>query len=267
MLTGVLGGRLSSIMRPTTLVLAIAVMLSATIAKAQDRNASLVHVFPVIVNGTQPDGTTYRTSLIMQNGGVGSSSCWIELVGAAPAFTAPDGTTAVGGLIQQILPSNSFDVLRTSGAGGLTSGYAVVSCSSPIVAYTVYSTYETSPDGSRLTSETAVNSSASATALQFINDAREDGRLALAITNDQFVPSLVRLQVFDLYGRLLAATQFTIPARTSYSRFLNELVRGLPARHIGPVRLDSSQLIYAIGLKFTGGVVSSVPASLSGFIR
>ncbi len=246
----------------------VVLALSASIARAQDRSASVLHVFPVVVNGSQPDGTTYRTSLVMQNGGLGSISCWIELVGSAPALTAPDGSVAVGGLIQQFLPPNSFDLLRTSGAGPLTTGYATVSCSSPIVAYTVYSTYARSPQGTlRLSSETAVNSSASATGIQFIDDAREDGRLALAITNDLTIPALVRLQVFDLYGRLLSAAQLTVAGKTTVSRFLNEWVAGIPEKHVGPVRLDSNQPIYAAGLKFTRDVVTSVPASLSGFIR
>jgi len=154
----------------------------------------------------------------MQNGGSSAATCWIQLIGSAPALTAPDGTVATGGLIQQILPINSFDVLRSSGTGSLTSGYAVVDCSSPIVAYTVYSTYSPNDDGtSRLSSETAVNSSASANVVQLIDDAREDGRLALAIVNDQLFPSLVRLQVFDLYGRQMASVQFAVPPKTSLS--------------------------------------------------
>jgi hypothetical protein len=65
---------------------------------------------------------------------------------------------------------------------------------------------------------------------------------------------------------MLAISRLLVPAKTSMARFLSELIPGLPARHIGPVRVDSTFGIYATGLRFTGSVLTAIPPALSGFI-
>ena len=248
-------------------VLALILTASAE-AIAQDPNASLLHVFPVVVDGALADGTRYRTSITLQNGSNFTSSCWIGFQGSAPPMIAPDGSLATGGLIQQHLQPGTYDLFRSTGVGSFTSGYAWISCSAPITAYAVYSSYVRGPGGNPiLTSETTVTSSAAALSMQFINDGREDGRLALSIANDEFFPALVRIQVFDVIGRFIAQTQIVVPAKSTIAKFLNELVSGIPARHMGPVRIDSSQFIYATGLRFTGPVLTSIPPTLFGVIR
>jgi len=111
-----------------------------------------------------------------------------------------------------------------------------------------------------------VNSTAAATGFQFINDQREDAQLALSFANDQNFATTVSIQVFDINGRMLAIARLLVPAKTSTARFLSELIPGLPARHIGPVRVDSTIGIYATGLRFTGSVLTAIPPALSGFI-
>jgi len=245
-----------------------AVLLCATMAAAQDRNISALHVFPVIVDGRQADGTSYRISVVLQNSSPFSVSCFIGFQGVIPELTAPDGTVVRSALIQQLLPAGSFDLLRSSGAGPLATGYSWVNCSSPITAYTVISSYSADGAGSgaRLNSEATVNSTASATSFQFINDQREGAQLALSFANDQNFATTVSIQVFDINGRMLAIARLLVPAKTSTARFLSELIPGLPARHIGPVRVDSTIGIYATGLRFTGSVLTAIPPALSGFI-
>jgi hypothetical protein len=242
-------------------------LLCATMAAAQDRGISALHVFPVIVDGRQADGTSYRTSVVLQNSSQFSITCFIGFQGVIPEMTAPDGTVVRSALIQQLLPAGSFDVLRSSGTGPLGTGYSWVTCSLPITAYTVISSYSADGgSGPRLNSEATVNSSASATTFQFINDQREDGQLALSFANDQTMTTSVSVQVFDINGRMLAISRLLVPAKTSTARFLSELIPGLPAKHIGPVRVDSTFGIYATGLRFTGSVLTAIPPALSGFI-
>jgi hypothetical protein len=250
------------------LIVIVLLLLFAKAASAQDPNVGTIHVFPVVVDGRQADGSSYRTSLVLQNSSFSTISCWIGFQGSAPAMTAPDGTIATGGLIQQFLPPGSFDLLRSNGTGPLTSGYAWISCSQPVTAYEVLSSYAgVAGEPPRLISETTVTSTPSATSIQFINDGREQGNLALSLANDNWSPTFVRVQVFDLYGRFLTSVQLVVGARTSFGRFLSEIVSGLPPKHVGIVRVESSLLIYATGLRFTGPILTAVPSSLSGFVR
>ena len=75
----------------------------------------------------------------------------------------------------------------------------------------------------------------------------------------------VSVQVFDINGRMLAIARLLVPAKTSMARFLSELIPGLPAKHVGPVRVDSIAGMYATGLRFTGNVLTAIPPALSGF--
>jgi hypothetical protein len=237
-------------------------------AFGQDRNLSTLHVFPSVVDGSQADGTSYRTTLVMQNSNGFGASCWVGFQGSAPRMTAPDGTVAAGGLFQQNLPAGSFNSLRSAGIGSLTVGYVWISCSLPISAYAVYSVYDRNSNGiATLRSETTVYSTASATSMQFIADAREDGRLAISLANDEPVPVTVRIQAFDIYGRPVGLAQVVVPGKTNLARFVNELMPTLPAKHIGPIWVDSSHWIYATGFRFTGLVFTAVPPALSGAIR
>lgn len=87
-------------------------------------------------------------------------------------------------------------------------------------------------------------------------DQREGARLAVAIANNSDIPRTYRLT----FGSITATTQ--VPARTSLAKFLNELMT-LPANAVRLLKIESTDFTSfgAIGLRFTGGVFTTIPAN------
>src|SRR5262249_9534448 len=101
------------------------------------------------------------------------------------------------------------------------------------------------------------------TLLQIISDQREGARLGVAITND--TDSIVTATIIagNTQGQTVGSATVTIPSRSQYLKFLDEIVKGLPVDHLGQVFVGSSgPQLAAIGLRFSGGVFTTIPSSV-----
>jgi hypothetical protein len=217
-------------------------------------------LFPIFPDGRTADGTIHTTALVVQNPSLSfSTSCTITFSGSLPEVTSPDGTPVRSHVIVQTLPPGGFNVLRSTTAGEFTRGYVKLFCLSPVTAHTIYSVFPTGDtDRSKPLSEVTMQSALAATSVQFINDDRRGGRLALALTNDLSFSTLVQLTVGDLLGRTLYVTNVILPPYSTLAKFLDEIVPDLPRNHVGPVVLRSQLPIYATGLRFTATTVTAI---------
>ena len=95
----------------------------------------------------------------------------------------------------------------------------------------------------------------------FISDYRGGGRLALAVANPSNHPLPVRVRLLDGNNVPPSAVNTTvdIPANSAKSFFLDELGT-IPEDHVGLVQIWASRSVYAIGLKVTGEVFTTIPA-------
>ena len=105
--------------------------------------------------------------------------------------------------------------------------------------------------------EATVFSSPPSNSKQMVVDNREGARLGIAIANDTNSP--IQYEVLYRTGSTVLATLLEIPARSSVARFLDEVLAVVP-NSVGDVSIFSAQPLSAIGLRFTGGVFTTIPS-------
>ena len=210
--------------------------------------ASTYHVFPQFADGRNPDGTYYRTTVMISNPGSGNVTCTLQLLGlTVPGF----------GLSYPLGP-NGWTITSTTGSQNLQTGYASLQCTPTAVeAQLLYSYY--AANGTKL-SEATVFSSPSGSTASVVADQREGARLGLAIANDTDQTVNYSISVTGATG---GPATFALPPRTSTARFIDQFVSGIPANNLGTVQVSSSSgTASVIGLRFTGNVFTTIPETM-----
>ena len=212
--------------------------------------ASTYHVFPQFADGRFTDGTFYRTTLMIANPSSTSGvSCTMQMRG----FTVPGFQT------NYTLAAGGWVIMPTSGLQNFVSGYATLSCSANVEAQVLYSYY--APNGVKI-SEATVFSSPASFALGMLSDERDGARFAIAIANDS--DRSVTYTVYVDSNGFSGSTQIPLNARTSMAAFIGELVSGIPPNAISAVTVVASSSADSgsvIGLRYTGGVFTTMPAN------
>jgi peptidyl-Asp metalloendopeptidase len=230
--------------------LTITVNLGTPTSSNPSPTASTYHVFPQFADGRFSDGTSYRTTLMIANpSSTSSASCTLQMRG----FTVPGFQTSYS------LGASGWVIMPTSGVQNFVSGYATLSCSANVEAQVLYSYY--GANGVKV-SEATVFSSPSAFALGMLSDERDGGRFAIAIANDS--DHSVTYTVFVDAAGFSGSKQIPLNARSSTAAFIGELVNGIPANAISAVSVvasSSSESGSVIGLRYTGGVFTTMPAN------
>jgi hypothetical protein len=118
------------------------------------------------------------------------------------------------------------------------------------------------PNGVKL-SEATVFSSPSAERVQILADTRGGSRVGLAISNDSDQANTYVINFYDASGNVIATSNQALDARTSIARFIDELA-SLPADYFGRVVVSSptGATVSVIGLRFTGNVFTTIPATV-----
>jgi peptidyl-Asp metalloendopeptidase len=212
--------------------------------------SSTYHVFPQFADGRFGDGTSYRTTLMIANpSSTAGATCTMQMRG----FTVP------GFAASYSLGPSGWVIAPTSGTQSFVSGYATLSCTANVEAQVLYSYY--APSGLKI-SEATVFSSPPTYAVALISDERDGGRFAVAIANDS--DHSVTYTIFVSSGAFSGSRQISLGARSSTAAFLGELVSGMPANATAAVTIAASTTADAgsvIGLRYTGGVFTTMPAS------
>jgi hypothetical protein len=157
------------------------------------------------------------------------------------------------------LGASGWVVAPTAGTQSFKSGYATLQCSANVEAQLLYSYYGS--NGIKI-SEATVFSSPPAGVLGLNMDERDGGQFAIAIAND-----LDRTVTYTIYvsgSTFSGSVERTLPARTSLAAFLRELLPSMPADGTAAVTVaanSSADSGSVIGLRFTGGVFTTMPAS------
>ena len=213
--------------------------------------ASTYHVFPEFADGRLNDGSYYRTTLMIANPNRNSGvTCTLRLSGLTINGSSVFTFTMV---------TSGWVIYRTSGTQNFQSGYATLQCSAIVEAQLLYSFY--SQTGTKI-SEATVFSSPPAALVQILADTREGARVGLAITNDSDQSVNYTVGAYDVNGNQVGTTSLTLSARSSRTAFLDQLV-SIPSDHYGQVLVSSSNgTASIIGLRFTGGVFTTIPETI-----
>jgi hypothetical protein len=235
--------------------------LFATSAFAQVTDSrSKDHVFAQFALGRFPDGSYYRSTLIVATE-ASLANCDAKLVGLTVPGWGSDGS---GGTFR--LASTTAFIIVSDGKQGFQSGFLNLHCDQPVAAQVLYGDYSQSGN---LISQATVFSSPAATMAQFVADYRESSQLGIALANTSTTTKTFVVAAFKLATSTTEApqeiTRTTVQLTTGShtARFANELLQ-LPSDFVGLIRIWSDTAatadVYTIGLKYTGQAFTTIPA-------
>ena len=171
------------------------------------------------------------------------------------------GNNISGTSISLILGMNGWTILKTAPSQGMavSSGMSVLDCSEEVSANTLFSLEV----GGSLVSEAVVQSPeeivSGESLAQFLADHRDGARFGVAVANPSNQPISVVVIVADVDGQEIGNTTVDLPANDFRAFFVDELVT-IPTGHTGQVVMGATGSFYAIGLRFTGPVFTTIPA-------
>ena len=229
-------------------------MFSGTLAA----NHNTTHVFPQFADGRFPDGTFYRTTMIIENILATAANCTWTLTGMTTVLDSGE----VGATFSHTFPAgatgSALYIRTTTGTQGFQSGYATIACDVPVFALVLYSFY--SPNGTKL-SEATVFSSAPNSEFLLPLDHRENARLGIALTNNTDSPHTYQLVFLPMGGGTSISVTLTVGLRSTMAKFADELM-ALPPNARGILVVSSSDVsnFSTIGLRFTGAAFTTIPA-------
>ena len=207
--------------------------------------------FPQFVDGKFPDGTYYRSTLVITPGlDTESPTCTVQLYG----MTATLGNIILGSLTFTI-PFGGFYATQTPGiTQSFQGGYATVECSNPVNALVLYSFY--APHFVKIV-EASASPSNEASSFKMVADYRDGSRLGIAIANNSDAAHSYTVSVGS------RTSTFTIPPRRSLAKYLDELI-SFANNELGVVtiRSNDSSNFSVIGVRYTGLAFTTIPASI-----
>ena len=218
------------------------------------------HIIPYIANGdsepfTGRPGEHYITTIAVRQSFT-SATCLIEVSNGIELTTSGSDRFSSGTF--QVSDERSFWSARTLGTGSLSTGYATLECDDWVQAYATFTEYIPSPNDSGYDklAEAAVFSSESGFLFEaeMVVDTTRDSRLAMALTNIRGLPELFTLE----FGGLAATIE--VPGRSQRAFFLDEVI-DVPREQVSLLRIQSDSFdgSGAIGLRYKGGIFSTVP--------
>lgn len=227
-------------------------LLFPLLAFAQEKT----HVFPQFADGRSPDGTSYRTTLIILPWYFGSQpDCEFTLHGMTTSFAAK--TTGASKFTVSI-PTNSLLSAPTMAQQELRTGYATLTCTDWVFANVVYSFYSAS--GEKIGEVTAFPARPTSFS-RMIFDARGGMRQAFAIANDTDETQTYSLMLQT--GTMTQSATLVVPAKQNVSRFVDQVFSVVPeSLGLFTVRTADNSQFSIIGLRMTGNVFSAIPGGL-----
>ncbi len=253
-------------------------------------------IFPQFADGVLSDGSSYRSTLVIQSTDpTVTQTCMFEVynmsslqyttstgqvVAGTPGQTAFNESTST---LSFTLKSLSFQLFQSAGTASINTGYASLMCSgtnwNAFLLYTLYGA-----TGVKLSEATvfpsAIETAGNISASQLVVDQRGGARMAIALTNiSGTVVANYNVTIVDATGALIGEVGIGLGPNNALPQFLDELISfadlTLPANFVGqvtiaPVSASSAVFggpqqppapIYAIGLRFTGALFTTVPVS------
>ncbi len=219
-------------------------------------NAQYLNVFPTVADGVYGDGGYYKTTFMILPGYETISptiTCTLVLYGLGVNLDGKGSASQWTITISQ----DGYYASSTAADQALRTGYATLTCSDYVYAQALYSSY--AKDGRKMAEATvfaSVGEIGGWSNYRMIADQRGGSQVGIAIANDTDLPRTYQVTINSLSGRV------TIPARTSTGKFLTDVVPA-SANTAGVLIIESTDFsdFYAIGLRFTGGVFTTLPAN------
>jgi hypothetical protein len=194
----------------------------------------------------------------------------------SPNFIGLDGYTYVTSIVTSdfsplsITPLNQdlsrpSEILSTitrdpSHADPITTGYATLTCQTPVQTQLQYSYFDAA---NNKIGEATVLPATKGNSFQFQVDHRDGTRLGFSLVNDSTAQRQFRIVARDQFNQIVDFNYDTIQPTSQFSRFIDEELKHLPANFTGTVEIvgdasNQSNQSYAVGLQFTGSLFTTV---------
>jgi hypothetical protein len=252
-------------MRFRSCILLLLIAVGALSAYGQTTSTN-VYTFPLFVDGTL--GTTsFRSTLKITNtSSLNPMRCNFVQRNTSAPFTGIDGdfyTADIfdGGFsppaltiidLSNFLP---FEILRTSAATPLKSGYGKLTCPGTADTQLQFSMFS----GGIKVSEATIRPAAQGNSFQFLIDTRDGSRLGFSLANDSNTGGQYELIARDQFNNIVDFNFDFLDQFSQVSKFVDEMLK-LPANFVGTVELVGipGASSYVVGLQFTGTVFTTV---------
>lgn len=212
-------------------------------------------VFPQFADGRFPDGTYYRSTLVLQAwlSSFPAPACTLRLNGMRADFGSVSGN-----LFTMTVPKDGWFQVKTTGAQPFQSGAAVLTCSEYVFASVLFSFY--SPSG-KLGEATVLGVDPSYQ-FRFVSDQTEGSRVGVAIANDTDISHSYIVTLRRTDGTTFGTSSVTVASRSSVAKFMDELMP-TSANQILQVEIRAADFsdFAVVGLRFTGAVFTTIPAN------
>ncbi len=241
--------------RSRLLILFLLIWLGALVEVA---SAQHKYIFPQFAFGAGWEST------LMVQARATLTTCTFSAQGRFFTMRDPSGNNVSGTSITLPFGMNGWTILKTATPQGMavSSGMAVLDCSEEVSTNTLFSL----EFGGSLFAEAVVKSAeeivSGESVAQFLADHRDGARFGLALANPSNQPIEVSVSVADVNGQPIENTTVNLLANDSQADFLDELVT-IPTGHTGQVVMGATGSLYVIGLRFTGQVFTTIPATVS----
>ena len=215
--------QLGGFMTTTLKAIFFLAIISLTAGFAQAQDASMVHVFPQVVDGLGSDGAVYTSRFLIASYGETPATCQVSLFGIGPERLSA-GTKIV-------VDRSSVETITTRGEGVIGTGYARLECSRPVVASLTYSIL--SATGTTVGIATVPGAPIAPVALvPMVLNGRY--RYGIAVANDNDAVQLV-VFLFDSGATSLVRTVQVQP-KSQYVVFVDEIFN-VPSGGLGTLRV------------------------------
>jgi hypothetical protein len=214
------------------------------------------HMFPQFADGNYGPNTYYFKStlyILGRSATAPATTCDLNLRG----MTANFESGASGSNFNITVPVGGYIIARTTGTQPIQSGYATLSCSAKVYASLVFTYFY--PNGTKVSEATVFSSSENSGDTRMVFDHTNGARLGIAIANDTDLTQTYNIVLTGSFGTVNAI--HPVAPRRSLVGFIDDLVPGLPPDAVGVMTIVASADHYVIGLRFTGGIFTTVPGN------
>ena len=206
-------------------------------------------------------GGGWGSTLMVEAGA--PATCTFSAQGRFLTMRNPSGNSLSGTSVRLTFGMNGWTILKTetSQRSAVSSGMAVLDCSEEVSANTLFSLEV----GGSLVAEAVVESAeeivSGGSGAQFLADHRDGARFGMAVANPSNQSINVSFRVGDVTGQTVANTTVNVPANTAQAFFMDDLVT-IPTGHTGQVHIEATGSVYVVGLRFSGLVFTTIPATV-----
>ena len=230
--------------------------LEATGGSAQHQ-----YIFPQF-----PFGGGWRSTLTVLTDSNAATTCTFSAQGRFLTMRDARGNLRTG---TELPLHGVFNLLKTTENQGteVSSGMAVLDCNKEVISTNTLFSLEV---GGSLVSEALVEPFEEVAAapdydVWFPADYRDGARFGVAVANPTNQSLDVQVLVTGIDLEVFVNTTVNIPANAANAFFVDELGT-IPASHVGQVLISPSNnpgpSVYAVGLRFTGLVFTTIPATV-----